>query len=178
MVSLIATDVFHGLLPVLQGPLQLAAATPARITSVMPFRGRAGAVQTALGRMGLGLPEPGQSREGKAAAILWSGRGQAFLLDADPEPLAGIAALTDQSDAWAVMRLTGPGWDQVLSRLVALDLRPSGFPEGAVARSGLNHMNALFRRLADGVEIWVFRSMAATAVEELAGAMARVAARG
>ncbi len=177
MASLIETDVLADLLPVARGAARLVAAAPTRITSVMPFRGQAGAVASALGKLGLGWPQAGNSLTAEGAAVLWTGRGQAFLLGADPAPLAGIAALTDQSDGWAVMRLEG-GAEAVLARLVPVDLRPAVFPLGKVARSGLNHMQAIFRRVPEGIEIWVFRSMAATAVEELTGAMAKVAARG
>ena len=50
-----------------------------------------------------------------AAACVWTGRGQAFLIGAEPpDGLAGIAALTDQSDAWVVLRLAGPALEDVL----------------------------------------------------------------
>lgn len=178
MASLIETDVLADLLPVACGATALVAVDLGRVTSVMPFRGQSGAAGDALGKLGLGWPGPGQSLTAEGRAILWTGRGQAFLLGADPAPLAGLAALTDQGDAWAVMRLEGAGAASVLARLVPLDLRPEAFPEGAVARSGLNHVMAIFRRVSEGIEIWVFRSMAATAVHELTEAMARVAARG
>lgn len=178
MASLIETAVLDGLLPVTRGAVRLVAAEPGRVTSVMPFPGQEAAAGRALARLGLGWPSPGQSLAAGDAAIIWTGRGQAFLVGADAARLAGSAALTDQSDAWAVMRLEGKGAEDVLARLVALDLRPAAFPEGAVARGGLNHMMAIFRRVAEGIEIWVFRSMAATAVEELTAAITKVAARG
>jgi hypothetical protein len=58
-------------------------------------------------------------------------------------------------------------------------VRAAAFPTGRVARSAVGHMAAILRRTAPAaVEIWVFRSMAATAVTEIGEAMARVAARG
>ena len=95
-----------------------------------------------------------------------------------PAPLAE-AALTDQSDGWAVIRLTGAGCEAVLARLVAVDLRPGHFRRGHTLRTLLFHAPASLTRIgAHGFEIMVFRSMAASAVHELGVAMKSVAARG
>ena len=76
------------------------------------------------------------------------------------------------------MRIQGPGAEDVLARLVPLDLRFAAFPEGAVARSGLNHMPMLLLREAgEAFQIMVFRSMAGSAVHELALAMKAYVAR-
>ncbi|SPH18778.1 hypothetical protein DEA8626_02322 [Defluviimonas aquaemixtae] len=178
MPSLIEKSPCDDLLPVLDGGLKLSEAREARITSVTPFAGKDRGVATALKSLGLGWPKPGQAVTGQAGACLWTGRGQAFLVGPVPEGLDGIAALTDQSDAWARMELTGPHVAEVLARLVPLDLRAAVFPVGTVARSGLNHMMMILHRTGDDCfEIMVFRSMAATAVEEIRHAMAARAAR-
>lgn len=178
MPSLIETTPCEGLLPIREGGVTLSEAAPAAVTSVAPFRGKARAVAAALKKLGLGWPEPGQSLQSGAAACLWTGRDQAFLIGTAPEGLAGIAALTDQSDGWARMRLEGPGAEAVLARLVPLDLRAAAFPEGAVARTGLNHMMAvLVREGPEAFGIMVFRSMAGSAVHEIRVAMRAVAAR-
>ena len=63
-----------------------------------------------------------------------------------------------------------------LARLVPVDL--AGLARGQVARSLLGHMMALLRRTgAQELEVWVFRSMAATAVHEIGTAMRSLAAR-
>lgn len=179
MPSLIEKTACDGLLPTRMGAMTLSELPAARVTSVAPFRDHAGAVAAALQAMGLGWPEPGQSIAGKGGAILWSGRNQAFLIDADPAPLSGLAALTDQSDGWARMRLEGPDAAAVLARLVPLDLRPAVFFEGQVARSALNHMMLhLTRSGAERFDLMVFRSMAVSAAHELGAAMTAVAARG
>ncbi len=178
MPSLIETTPCEGLLPIREGGATLSEAAPAAVTSVAPFRGKARAVAAALKKLGLGWPEPGQSLQSGAAACLWTGRDQAFLVGAAPDGLDGIAALTDQWDGWARMRLEGPGAEAVLARLVPLDLRAAAFPEGAVARTGLNHMMAvLVREGPEAFGIMVFRSMAGSAVHEIAVAMKAVAAR-
>ena len=67
---------------------------------------------------------------------------------------------------------------QPLARLTPLDLRPSAFAVGTVARTVINHMQALILRGAvDGFEIAVFASMAGTLHHELTEAMRLVAAR-
>ncbi|MBI1219614.1 MAG: sarcosine oxidase subunit gamma [Rhodobacteraceae bacterium] len=179
MAELIATSATEGLVPVLHGPFTLTDAAPARITSVAPFNGKEKAVSAALKKaLGLAFPAPNCALAKAEARIVWTGRGQAFLLDADPAPLAGLAALTDQTDAWAALRLAGPGADQVLARLIPLDLRPAVFADGAAARSALGHMMAVIWREGDGFVLLVMRSMARTAVHEIAAAMSAVAARG
>ena len=178
MASLIEKSACDGLLPVTIGAITLVEATPRRVTSVAPFPGQDRAVAAALKALGLGWPAPNRSVAKGDAACLWSGRGQAFLIGPPPEGLGGIAALTDQSGAWAVMQLTGPGHADALARLVPIDLRPAVFATGHVVRTGLGHMMAVLRRLsAETVEIMVFRSMAATAVHELSVAMRAVVAR-
>ncbi|OYX42001.1 MAG: hypothetical protein B7Z02_13685 [Rhodobacterales bacterium 32-67-9] len=149
-----------------------------RITSVAPLNGKDRAVAAALKALGLGWPAPGRSVAKGEASCLWTGRGQAFLIGADPAGLAGIAALTDQSDGWARMQLAGPGAEAVLARLVPLDLSAAAFRVGAAARTGLNHMMlVLSRPTAESFDLMVFRSMAASAVHEIRQSMAACAAR-
>lgn len=179
MAELIATSATEGLLPLTRGPFTLSDAAPERITSVAPFSGKEKAVTAALKKAhGLAFPAPNRGLQKGAARILWTSRGQAFLIDADPAALAGIAALTDQTDAWATLHLEGAGADQVLARLVPVDLRPAAFGPGTVARSQLGHMMSVIARAGDGFDILVFRSMAPTAVHEIDAAMSAVAARG
>lgn len=179
MASLIEISPCDGLLPKIAGGMVLSELPFARMTSVAPLKGRTRALGAALKAMGLGWPGPGQSITAKDAAILWSGMGQAFLIGPAAAPLQGLAALTDQSDGWARMRLKGPGAEAALARLVPLDLRAGVFAEGQVARSALNHMMLhLGRSGADSFDLMVFRSMAASAVHELHEAMEAVAARG
>jgi len=176
--SLIEKSPCDGLLPRLSGGMTLAELPFTPMTAVAPLNGKARALGAALKEIGLAWPGPGQSRAAGQAAIVWTGRDQAFLIGASPAPLDGVAALTDQSDAWARMRLKGRGAEAVLARLVPLDLRLSAFAEGQVVRSGLNHMMAiLLRSGADSFDIMVFRSMARSAVHELHQAMEAVAAR-
>lgn len=79
---------------------------------------------------------------------------------------AGVASVSDQSDGYAVLRLTGPRARDALSRLIPIDLHPSVFAVGNVSVSVSSYMGVTLWRLDDDVdgssrfEIAVARSMA------------------
>jgi heterotetrameric sarcosine oxidase gamma subunit len=169
--------------PLPHAPLTIGQATLApwplpRMTSVAPFAGQDKAMAKALKSMGLTFPAPNRTVTKGDATLIWTGRGQAFLLNADAAPLAETAALTDQSDGWAALALQGPAATDILARLIPLDLRLPAFPVGRTARTGLNHMNLILWRTAPyAFTLMVFRSMAQTAWHEVEAAMQTVAAR-
>lgn len=162
-------------------PLVVAATTLAegavgRMTSVAPFQGKS--VDAALAGIGLLFPEPNRFAVAGGAMIVWTGRGQAFLIGAEPDGLQGDAALTDQSDGWAVLTLQGPMAEAALMRLYPLDLRLAQFGVGHAARAPLNHMASILMRTgADAFRVMVFRSMAKTAWHEIEAALKGLAAR-
>jgi len=169
-----------GLLPLETGGLTLDEQLPGAITSIMPYAGQEGAASELLKSVhGMAFPAPNRSTGREGARAVWTGRGQAFVIGAPADPaLARHAALTDQSDAWAVLRLSGEGAEAVLARLTPLDLNPAVFKRGHAARSALGHMNAVITRTgASAFDLMVFRSMAQSAVHELHEAMISVAAR-
>ena len=87
--------------------------------------------------------------------------------------------MTDQSDGWAALELSGEGARDVLARLTAVDLRDGVFPVGTTARCQLVHMSMSLTRVdAARWLILVFRSMAGSAATEIRHAMAGCAARG
>lgn len=181
MARLIELSPAAGLLPLTIGGVTLAEDAVGPVTSVAPFAGKTEEVGKLLrDAFGIGFPGPNGSEKGKGAQILWTGRGRALLIGAPPPTgLAALAAVTDQSDASVWVTVGGPGAEAVLARLVPLDLRVAAFPEGATARSFVNHMTAqITRAAADAFQIGAFRSMAATLVRELAEAAQGVAARG
>ena len=160
------------------GGITLSEIALGPITSIAPFRGQEKALARALKEMGLGFPAPNRVSESARARLVWTARDQAFLIGVAPDGLAAHAALTDQSDGWAALRLDGAGAEAVLARIVPLDLRLAQFPAGHAARTPFNHMSSLLmRRGADTFEILVFRSMARTAWHEIEAAMAALAAR-
>lgn len=175
MPELIAKTPLSGLWPVTHGALSLSEVVYDSILSVAPFAGQEKALAKALKPLGLGFPAPNTLAAKGAARIVWTGRDQAFLINAALATEA--AAITDQSDGWAGLRLEGPMAAEALMRLVPLDLRLAAFPPGRAARAPLNHMNAVLMRLESGFEVMVFRSMARSAWAEIAEAMQRLAAR-
>lgn len=149
------------------GTVTLAEVEVGPITSVAVFPGGAKAVAKGLKTLGLAMPEPNRFSEKKGARIVWTGRDQAFLIGVVPPVLEG-AAVTDQSDGWAVLSVSGAAAVDVLARLVPVDLRLAAFPVGRAIRTQANHMNVVILRVGDhAFEILVFRSMARTAWHEL-----------
>ena len=179
MAKLIAKTASEDLLPLTLGNLTLADASPRRLTAVAPFAGSVAAAAVALRAAGLDWPAPDRAVKGAKGSCLWSGRDQMFLTDiAPPDGLAAYAALTDLTDAWVALKLTGPDAASALARLLAIDLSPRAFPEGATARTGLGHMMALVHRSSGrSFTVYVFRSMVASAAHEIELAMRALAAR-
>lgn len=180
MVELIAKTACGGLLPISAGGVTLSEIDMGQITALLPLAGRRAALSKALEAVhGVPFPANGQVSTGPGVTCVWSGRDQAFLMGTAPDPgLSDMAAMTDQSDAWAAVLLAGERAEDVLARLVPLDLRASVFPVGASARTLCQHMTVTIWRRADGFAIMAFRSMARTLAHELGDAMASVAARG
>lgn len=165
-----------------QAPLTLLDTTLAPvdlgpITSLAPFPGQTGAVDTALRALGLGFPAPNSTLTNGQARVVWTGADQAFLIGVACPDLGGAAATTDQTDGWSALRLSGPQVPQIMARLCPLDFRPAAFKPGQAARAQLGHMNAIFWADDQGLVILTFRSMARTAWEECAHAMTALAAR-
>jgi heterotetrameric sarcosine oxidase gamma subunit len=180
VARLIAKSALAGLLPVSVGGVVLTEVVPGPVTSLAPFRGQEAAVSAALeAGLGLGWPDVGRVTAAGDVRLHWSGKGRALLMGAlPPEGLAGLAALTDQTGAAAILRIEGANVEAVLARLVPMDLRVAGFAEGQTARTMLAHMTASVTRVgAEAFEIMVMRSMATTLVHDLEAAAKGLAAR-
>lgn len=181
MDNLTPTSPCAGLLPMTIAGLCLDEVDLGCLTSIAPFAGQQTVVSAAIEKShGCGFPPPNRSFHKGAARMIWFGRDIALLAGTVPSPrLYAVAAVTDQSDAWACVTLTGKGGEDVLARLVPVDLRPRHFETGHTCRTLLGHMQASITRLADDrILILVFRSMALTLVEEVQAAMEAVATRG
>lgn len=178
MANLIAKTPCEGLLPIAAGDCSLTEVTPEAITSIAPAKGKEKSVSDALKKAhGMVFPAPNRATGKDGSRLIWTGRGQALLVGPMPKAIAG-AAMTDQSDAWAVMRLEGALAEDVLARLVPVDLRAATFKRGHTARTMLFHLSCSITRIgANAFDIMVFRSMAKTAVHELSTAMKSVAAQ-
>ena len=128
---------------------------------------------------GFRFPAPNSAQSKGEAQIIWFGKDTALLIGPEPDSaLNKGAAVTDQSDAWASVILSGAGTVDTLARLVPVDLRPEHFGEGQTLRSLLGHMSVSITSLGpDRFLVLVFRSMAVSLVEELKEAMEAVEKR-
>jgi heterotetrameric sarcosine oxidase gamma subunit len=80
--------------------------------------------------------------------------------------IGDLAAVSDQSDGYAVLRLSGLRVRDTLAKLVPIDVHPCVFKVGDVATTVAAHIGATLWRLEDGpdgspvFEISIFRSFA------------------
>lgn len=183
MIDLAPRSAAEGLgLPLRIGAAELHDMGPLDMASIAPFRDREAAVTTALrAALGTGLSPVGRWLDlGGGGRIFWSGLGQWHL--AGPQSRAplgtldGIAAVTEQGDGWCGLTLTGAAAAEVLARLVPLDLHAQAFEPGKVARTLLGHMTCVLIATDAGFDVLTMRSVAGTAVHEIAVAMRAVAA--
>ena len=165
-----------GGLPVRHGAMTLSLADPGPVFSVAPFRGQEEAVSSALqAAIGSGLTPVGQVVQAGAVSVLWFGRDLWLVTGAEVPALPG-AAVTDQTDGWIALDLTGPRGAEVMARLVPVDLRDAAVPEGTVVRTVMHEMSvAVIRTGPEVLRIMAFRSMAKTLVHAVSEAMERVA---
>jgi heterotetrameric sarcosine oxidase gamma subunit len=80
--------------------------------------------------------------------------------------IGSTASVSDQSDGYAILRLTGPKLRDTLARIIPIDVDLRAFKPGDVAATVASHMEATLWRIEDApdgapvFEIAVFRSLA------------------
>ncbi|MEC8728186.1 MAG: hypothetical protein VXX58_05340 [Pseudomonadota bacterium] len=131
--------------------------TGVAIISVSMAKSGARKLATAFKNLyGVALPKPGQYVMIKDGMILSSARDQFFVCQkATPETLlktltkqcSGAASMTDQSDAWAQIILSGAACPAIMERLCHIDTSVAAFPIGSVARTSIEHMGAIIARI-------------------------------
>lgn len=163
MIKLRPTSAHYGLrLPVTLDTVEIAAVPVQRIIALAPYPGQLGALRAMLG----GFPSAGQIVTLGDLRLVWAGRDMVFAFgDKLPEGLAAHCAMTDQSDGWAGLSLGGPNASAFLARRLPFDLR--ALPANSSARSLIGHVPVLVVK-ADDLQLWVWRSMLRSIVEELA----------
>lgn len=80
------------------------------------------------------------------------GRADAMARDA----LGDAAYVTDQSDSWAMLHLSGASVRMALERICPLDLSDTAFPDGKVARTVMEHLSVIILR--DGPDSFLLMS--------------------
>lgn len=181
MADLMEKSPCDGLLPIQHGSVTLSEIEMTRLTSLAPYQGQDKALSAALkASHGMALPGINRATGKEGARVIWFGQGQVMLMGPEAnQSLAALGAMTDQSDAWALVRLEGAGSEHVLARLVPVDVRKSVFKRGHTARTQMQHMLVSITRTGDNAFlIMAFRAMAKTLVHDLETAMQGVAARG
>ena len=117
---------------------------------------------------GLKLPEMERSTESKDSSItLWRLQKNQVLAyftykgnDAESHlssRLSAPAYYTDQSDTWAMIRVSGVRSRDVLERICPIDLSPEVFPVGGVSRTIMEHIGTIIFR--DGDDSYVLLTM-------------------
>lgn len=130
----------------------------------------AAAMTAALGRA---VPDRPVRLGDDAFALVGTGPGAWLAECARPEAdwprdiatrLDGLASVTDQSAAYAIVRLSGPGARGVLQAGAAIDLHPAAFAPGDSASTLIGHINLLFWQVDDGptFDLLVYRSFASS----------------
>lgn len=155
------------------GGTELAEVTDLAIVSIaIPLDGEA-AFEAALAKAyGADRPAPGRSvlsSDGRTR-FLWTAPDQLFALFEDQGPkaadqvrtrLGGKAYVTLQSDNWVALRLAGGRAREALERICPIDLHPSVFAEGRIARTAMEHMGAFV--LCEGIHAFLLLSASSSA---------------
>ncbi len=155
------------------GSAMVAAAPLRSMASIALYNGDLSAALAALGGT---LPLPGRQSCTDHVTYLWSGPANWLALADRDDPafsanlaerLAGVAAVTDQSDGRFILQVQGPAARDALAKLLPIDLHPKVFTEDATAMTLAGHINVQIWRNAQGFELACFRSFAADLYEAL-----------
>ena len=175
----------------------LIEVTGLSMVSVAPLAGSQTAFQTAMAKLFKtgknGSPKPKATmaldRSGKPRCILMpSAQNQWFLCFDDDgtnpidaakallgKSLSKQMAMTDQSDSWVVLALSGPQSRETLARICPIDCSASAMPIGTTARTSMEHLGAIITRRPDGGDhqpcFWLLsaRSSAASFLHTITG---------
>jgi sarcosine oxidase subunit gamma len=141
-----------------------------KLATIIGHRGRAAEVDRLLSEaLGAEPPRTPKVARGPDGDLIWSGPDQWLLASRSAEPMrqvaariAGVAAVSDQSDGRAILRLWGPQIRNVLAKGCLIDLHPRVFRPGDVALTSIAHIGVQLWQIDDGpsYELAVFRSMA------------------
>lgn len=144
------------------------------LATVIARKGRATALAGQVqAHFDIALPTSPKRAVAGEIAFIGMGPGQWLAVEessADPqafafrlaEALAGSASISDQSDARAVIRLSGPNARRTLAKGLPVDLHPRAFSPGDAALTQIASIGAHLWQVDDAptYEIAVFRSMA------------------
>jgi len=143
------------------------------LASVAARRDKADSAAACLAqRFGLDPPRAPRYATSGGICLAWSGPDQWMahaeasvvpdLADRLQVALAGLASVTDQTDGWASLRLSGARTREVLAKGLALDVHPRVFRSGDVALGQIEGMPIRLLQVHEApvYEIMAYRSMA------------------
>ena len=179
MIKLLPKSAAAGLTPIKISNTKITELDKLTLTSVYAYKGQSEKLSEQLKKShGMALPHNGRATGREGARALWFGRHTLLVGPKYDEKLTKLAILTDQSDAWVVLRISGDLIEKVLMRLSPVDIRFKTFRTGDVVRTGLQHVNVTLHRIgANTIDVYGYRSMAKTLCHELNQALTIVAAR-
>lgn len=112
-----------------------------------------------LSEFAVALPEVGYvQRHGDSLAIIGLQPNQYFMISSESwsDPVAHVALsigdyvyLTDQSDSWAVLSISGPMRYAALERLCPVDIAPAIFDKTRAVRTSMEHLSVIIEMPAD-----------------------------
>jgi sarcosine oxidase subunit gamma len=178
-VAMTAQSAFAGMLLSNAGPGLVAMEREGMgIASVSVRRGqRAALLDRVAAHVGLALPDGARRVTAGAIAAAGTGPGTWLVTREDAgnawipvlkSAVGTTGSVADLSDAYAILRLSGPKLREALATLVPLDLHPRAFKVGDVAATLAAQIGVLLWRNDDGpegqpnFELAVNRSMAAS----------------
>ena len=130
----------------------------ALISIAAPLLGERALKSALENTLGIDLPKPGFSSHSETTpdiTLMSVGRDQWFVrfletekssVDWVVDAVGNYAAITDQSDSWAQIELSGISARMSLECVLPVDTDPSVFPEGAVSRTVLEHLGVIVTR--------------------------------
>lgn len=126
-------------------------------------------LERAIKRMiGLDLPRKASVALSDTHGVAWSGPDRWLLIGRERVGFADLidgfsdcAAVTDQSHARAVLRISGPRVREVLAKGSMVDIHSAAFPVGATALTSFAHIGVQLWRTEDGPDGVVFEILVA-----------------
>ena len=179
VIKLLTKSAADGLTPIKLSNTTIVEMLSLNLTSISEYKGNSKKLSEQLKKShGLAIPRVGRATGREGARALWFGQ-HTLLVGAKPdEKLTNFGILTDQSDAWVILRMSGGSIEDVLMRLSPVDVRLKVFKSGDVVRTSLMHVNVTLHRVGtDTIDVYGFRSMAKTLCHELTQALSTVVAR-
>ena len=152
---------FAGLpLPQSTGGVAIRECDGLGIATILARKGRIAALRERLrDRFGITLPEGATHSTAGELTLAGTGPGAWLAIHESAgnsftaslaETIGDLASVSDQSDGYAVLHLSGARISEILAKLVPIDVHPRVFKvgDGAVTLSG--HVNVILWRLEDG----------------------------